>query len=159
MYYTHIITPMCPIILVGDEHWITHLHLDTGAWKRMFHIDVTWIKNDIFFAEIKQQIFEYFNAQRKSFDIKLNPSGTPYQKQVWKQLQNIPYGAIQSYQDIAIKIWNQKASRAIGMANSKNPIPLIIPCHRVIWKNGKLTWFAHGIEIKQKLLELEKEMK
>jgi methylated-DNA-[protein]-cysteine S-methyltransferase len=89
------------------------------------------------------------------FDLKLAPEGTAFQKQIWKQLEEIPYGETCSYQDIALSINKPNACRAIGMANSLNPIPIIIPCHRVIGKNGKLTGYAGGLETKAKLLGLE----
>lgn len=104
-----------------------------------------------------KQLQEYFNGTRKAFDLPLNPKGTDFQKTVWHELQNIPYGQTKCYKDIAIAIGNEKASRAIGLANNKNPIPIIIPCHRVIGKNGKLVGYAGGLDIKEKLLNLEKE--
>lgn len=159
MYYTKMQTHMCDIILVGNEMGLSFLHLDTGDGKRMFEIDKTWIYNNSFFAETIKEIEEYFQGKRKKFTIKLSPVGTDYQKSVWKELTKIPYGHLNSYKDIAVKIKNPKAARSIGMANSKNPLPLIIPCHRVVGINGKLTGFAHGLEIKEKLINFEKMMK
>lgn len=98
---------------------------------------------------------EYFNGQRKSFDLPLNPKGTEFQKKVWNALLNIPYGSTCSYKDIAVNIGNEKACRAVGGANNKNPIFIIIPCHRVIGKNGSLVGYGGGLDIKLKLLELE----
>ena len=102
------------------------------------------------------QLSEYFNGTRKDFDIQTNPIGTKFQLRVWQELQKIPYGKTKSYQDIANNIGNIKACRAVGMANNKNPIAIIIPCHRVIGKNGTLTGYASGLETKEKLLTLEK---
>ena len=147
---------MCEIILVGDENGLCHLHLDTSKGKRIFEIENDWIYNNEFFKETIEQINAYFLGELKSFDIKLNPAGTAYQKKVWGELSNIPFNETCTYKDIAIKIGNPKASRAIGMANRKNPIPLIVPCHRVIGSNGKLTGFAGGLEIKEKLINFEK---
>lgn len=101
------------------------------------------------------QLEAYFKGQLKDFSLPLNPHGTEFMKKVWKQLLNIPYGQTASYKDIATLVGNPKASRAVGMANNKNPIGIIIPCHRVIGANGKLVGYAGGLNIKQKLLDLE----
>lgn len=104
-----------------------------------------------------KQLNEYFSGQRTCFDIPIDPIGTHFQLKVWKALCDIPYGETRCYGDIAAVIGNAKAQRAVGMANNKNPIPIIIPCHRVIGKNGSLTGYAGGIDTKKKLLELEKQ--
>ena len=101
------------------------------------------------------QITEYFDGKRKHFNLPLAPAGTDFQIAVWKALQNIPYGETSSYGEIAAMIGNPKASRAVGMANNRNPIVIIIPCHRVIGSNGSLTGFGGGLELKRQLLELE----
>ena len=103
-----------------------------------------------------QQLDEYFQGKRRQFDLPLGCVGTPFQESVWRELQNIPYGETRSYEDIAVKIGNPKAVRAVGQANNKNPILLMIPCHRVIHKNGDISGFACGIETKKYLLELER---
>ena len=105
---------------------------------------------------IKETLEEYFIKKRKTFDLPLKLEGTDFQKQVWKALLTIPYGKTATYKDIAKIIGNEKASRAVGMANNKNKLPIILPCHRVIGANGDLTGYAGGLEIKQKLLNLEK---
>ena len=105
------------------------------------------------------QLNEYFAGTRKSFDLPLKFDGTEFQKLVWRELQNIPYGKTISYKELAEKTGNIKACRAVGMANNKNPIPIIIPCHRVVGSNGKLTGYAGGLEVKKFLLELEQEYK
>lgn len=158
MYYTRFDTRLCEMILVGDEQGLSHLHLNTGEGKRFFEISDKWTRNDEYFSYTRIQIEEYLSGIRKRFDIKLNPKGTDFQKKVWYQLCNIPYGMVRTYKDIAIATGNSKASRAVGLANSKNPIPLIIPCHRVIGTNGKLTGFAHGLAIKEKIINYEKIM-
>lgn len=106
--------------------------------------------------EAKKQLSEYFSGKRKVFDLPLNPKGTDFQKKVWQALCKIPYGETFSYKKVAQKIGNEKACRAVGMANNKNPIAIIVPCHRVIGENGKLVGYAGGLDIKEKLLELEK---
>lgn len=110
--------------------------------------------NEIIIKTIKQ-LEEYFKGDRKYFDLPLNPKGTEFQKQVWSQLIKIPYGKTKSYKEIAISIGKLKGYRAIGNANNKNPIAIIIPCHRVIGSNNKLTGYAGGLVIKQFLLEHE----
>lgn len=104
-----------------------------------------------------QQLEEYFNGKRYSFSLPLAPSGTQFMQDVWQALITIPYGEVRSYGDIARKIGNPKACRAVGMANNRNPLPIIIPCHRVIGANGKLIGYAGGLGCKEKLLALEKE--
>ncbi|GAA0741436.1 methylated-DNA--[protein]-cysteine S-methyltransferase [Clostridium oceanicum] len=106
-----------------------------------------------------RQLDEYFKGERKSFDFKYELRGTEFQKKVWNALINIPYGETCSYKDIAINIGNEKASRAVGMANNKNPITIVIPCHRVIGANGKLVGYFGGLDMKKGLLKLEKENK
>ena len=101
------------------------------------------------------ELVEYLNGKRKKFTIALNPKGTPFQKKVWEELLKIPYGEVISYQELAKRVGNIKAQRAVGGANNKNPIPIFIPCHRVINKNNKLGGYALGLDIKKYLLELE----
>ena len=102
------------------------------------------------------QLDEYFQGKRTTFSLPFKLTGTPFQLAVWKELQNIPYGQTTSYKEIAQKINKPKACRAVGMANNKNPLPIIIPCHRVICSNGKLIGYAGGLKLKNYLLELEK---
>jgi O-6-methylguanine DNA methyltransferase len=106
--------------------------------------------------EAIKQLNEYFEGKRSSFNLQLAPEGTEFQKKVWNALREIPFGETKSYGEIARIIGNEKASRAVGMANNKNPIMIVIPCHRVIGANGKLVGYAGGIEVKEMLLNLEK---
>lgn len=105
--------------------------------------------------EAARQLKEYLDGSRAQFELPLNPQGTEFQKKVWKALCDIPYGETRSYKQVAEAIGNSKASRAIGMANNKNPIMIFIPCHRVIGSNGKLVGYAGGLDMKEKLLKLE----
>ncbi|MCC7460285.1 MAG: methylated-DNA--[protein]-cysteine S-methyltransferase [Proteobacteria bacterium] len=114
-------------------------------------------KNTATIAQAKKQIAEFLNGKRNSFHLELNPHGTDFQKKVWNALKRIPYGQTRCYQDIARSVGSPKAVRAVGMANNKNPLPLVIPCHRVIGKNGSLVGYAGGIPLKKKLLKLETE--
>ncbi len=102
-----------------------------------------------------QQLAEYFAGERKQFDVPLALRGTPFQLEVWRALQRIPYGETRTYADIARAIGRPTATRAVGGANGANPIPIIIPCHRVIGSNGGLTGFGGGIDVKRRLLDLE----
>ena len=106
--------------------------------------------------EACRQLSEYLKGERKTFDLPLNPKGTDFQKCVWQALCDIPYGETRTYKQIAEAIGNPKAVRAVGMANNRNPITIIVPCHRVIGANGKLVGYGGGLEMKEFLLRLEK---
>jgi len=155
MKYTRFDARFCEIILAGNEKGLCHLHLNTGQGKRRFEVSDTWKQDDAFFSDAREQIQDYFSGKRKRFDLAINPLGTDFQKRVWNELCNIAYGELKSYKEIARAIGNENAARAVGMANSKNPIPLIIPCHRVIGANGNLAGFAHGLDIKKRLIRFE----
>lgn len=107
------------------------------------------------FCTVKNQLFEYFNGERKAFDIPISPEGTLFQQAVWNELCKIPYGKTVTYKDIAKAVGKPKAARAVGNANHNNPIIIVIPCHRVIGSNGSLAGYAYGMEVKQKLLDIE----
>ena len=107
--------------------------------------------------QCKMQLDEYFRGERKTFDLPLAPKGTDFQKKVWNALQKIPYGETKTYGEIAAAVGNPKAARAVGMANNKNPIGIIIPCHRVVGANGKLVGYAGGMDKKEWLLQLERK--
>jgi len=143
-------SPVGKLLLAGDVNGLQRIQ-----FERNIEVDKNWQESQEVFNQTTQQLDEYFAKTRKTFDLKLNPQGTTFQKQVWKRLEKIPFGQTKTYGQIAQEIGNSKASRAIGMANSKNPIPIIIPCHRVIGKNGSLTGFAGGLDVKQQLLSLE----
>lgn len=155
MYYTKFNTRFCEITLAGDEKGLALLHLNTGQGSREFEIQSSWELKPEFFKNTQSQILEYLAGKRAVFEVSLNPAGTEFQKTVWAQLCTIPYNSLASYGDIAKKLGNPKAARAVGAANGKNPIPLIIPCHRVVGADGNLTGFAHGLAIKEKLIALE----
>ena len=121
--------------------------------------DEIQVKDTPILKETEKQLKEYLEGTRKNFTVPLNPKGTKFMKEVWTALQEIPYGEIRTYRQIAERIGKPKAARAVGMANHRNPIPIMIPCHRVIGANGKLVGYALGIERKEFLLRLEKEEK
>jgi methylated-DNA-[protein]-cysteine S-methyltransferase len=111
--------------------------------------------SDTVLAACAAQLTAYFAGKRRHFDLPLAPRGTPFQRSVWAALANIPYGQLRSYRDIAWSIGNPAAVRAVGAANGRNPLPIVVPCHRVIGSNGALTGFAGGLEVKRFLLDLE----
>ncbi len=129
---------------------ITNVYFNNGQILEEFNIEETDL-----LRKAGKELKEYFDGERTEFDIPLEVDGTDFRKSVWKELCNIPYGETCTYGDIAKRIGNPKASRAVGLANNKNRIPIFIPCHRVIGANGKLVGFAGGIEIKKYLLDLE----
>ena len=152
-YYHRIQIKEYDIALVGDEEGINTLFVESDT--RCLVLAEDWIESAEQFHEAEKQLREYFDGSRDSFDLKLNPQGTVFQTAVWEQLQNIPYGELCSYKDVATAVGNPKASRAVGMANNKNPIPIIIPCHRVVGASGKLTGYAHGLDMKKSLIDME----
>ena len=155
MYYCYLETPIGDLLLAGDENALSLVGFPEGSMRRDPEPD--WIFSDKPFAAVREQLTAYFAGERKSFDLQLNPVGTEFQLQVLDELQKIPYGITVSYGDIAKRIGRPKAVRAVGAANGRNPIPIIIPCHRVIGSTGKLTGFGGGIPTKKALLKLELE--
>lgn len=144
-------TPIGEITIAADPTAITHLefHLPESVAASCIPKETPLIRQA--FAELE----EYFQQKRQVFDLLLAPTGTPFQRLVWEALLTIPYGETRSYQEIAAATGNPKACRAVGMANNRNPISIIIPCHRVIGKNGSLVGYGGGLDIKRRLLELE----
>ncbi|MGB9939902.1 methylated-DNA--[protein]-cysteine S-methyltransferase [Methanosarcina sp.] len=153
MYYDIIESPIGPILLAGDKEGLKHLIFLKG--KEKIKILDGWVENKEFFKEISRQLEAYFAGKLKSFDVKLAPECTEFQKSVWYALCEIPYGETRSYKEIAISIGNPMAYRAVGLANNRNPIAIIIPCHRVIGSNGKLMGYASGLDVKEFLLNIE----
>lgn len=149
-YYHYYESPIGKLVIVHNDRGITNLYL-----AHLLQIEDGIQEETNLIKEAVKQLDEYFNGLRQSFDLPLAPAGTHFQQKVWQTLRNIPCGKTYSYKQIAEQIGNSKASRAIGMANNKNPILLLIPCHRVIGANGKLIGFAAGLEMKKYLLTLE----
>lgn len=148
--FAHIYPTIIGKLLIAEENGRLvrvgfNEHLPTGC------TDCRTSLLDKAFAEIG----EYLSGQRRSFDLPVAFKGTPFQQKVWQTLQTIPYGETRSYQEIAVQTGNPKACRAVGQANNKNPIGIIIPCHRVIGKSGKLVGYAGGLNVKEYLLKLE----
>ena len=153
-HYCYYQAPIGDLLLVEENEKLEQLMFPSHYQGKQ--INPQWIKNEKPFTEVVRQLKAYFAGKLHSFSLDINPIGTEFQKRVWQELLKIPYGTTTYYGQLAEKIGNPKASRAVGMANGKNPIPVIIPCHRVIGKNGSLTGFGGGLKIKEQLLQLEK---
>ena len=138
-----------PLLLTTDGTGLTGLHFEPHD------IDDDWENDRASFADVIRQLDEYFAGTRRDFDIPLHPTGTPFQLKVWEQLRAIPYGETISYGALARRVANPNASRAVGLANGRNPIAIIVPCHRVIGADGSLTGYGGGIGRKRFLLGLE----
>ncbi len=155
LLYTEIKSPVGWLLLAGDEARLHEIQFLNG--NRGQSADPEWREDAAPFREVIRQLNSYFAGELKDFDISLAPQGTPFQLDVWRHLMEIPYGQTTSYGELAKRIGNPKACRAVGLANGSNPIPIIIPCHRVIGSNGKLTGYGGGLPIKEKLLALEQK--
>ncbi len=155
MYYTRMNSPIGELLLVADDHGLCEIDFD-GDGGRSMNGDWRERPDHPVLNKTRKQLEEYFAGKRKTFDLPLAPqTGTPFQRRVWKALEAIPYGETQSYGEIARKIRRPRAMRAVGAANGANPIPIVVPCHRVIGANGTLTGYGGGLWRKQKLLALE----
>lgn len=155
MYYCYTSTPIGELLLAGDGEALHCVGFPAGKMRRDPEPD--WIFNEAPFGEAVRQLAEYFNGERKEFDVPLEPSGTEFQVEVLDALARIPYGETVSYADVARKIGRPKAVRAVGAANGRNPLPIFLPCHRVIGSGGDLTGFGGGLDTKAALLRLEAE--
>jgi methylated-DNA-[protein]-cysteine S-methyltransferase len=155
MYYCYLVSPVGDLLLAGDEDALCLVGFSKGSMR--YDPDPDWIFNEKPFAEARRQLKEYFDGERKGFDLPVQLTGTEFQVRVLEELQRIPYGETASYADIAAKIGRPKAVRAVGAANGRNPVPIIVPCHRVIGSRGDLTGFGGGLDTKQALLRLEAE--
>ncbi len=155
MYYCYLETPIGDLLLAGDEEALCLVGFPEGSMRREPQDD--WIYSEKPFKDARAQLTAYFEGGRKTFDLNLNPGGTEFQLEVLDELQKIPYGTTVSYGDIAERIGRPRAVRAVGAANGRNPIPIIIPCHRVIGSSGDMTGFGGGIPTKKALLRLELE--
>jgi methylated-DNA-[protein]-cysteine S-methyltransferase len=153
MSYTTMKSPIGPLTLVGDAGGLRLVHFATGRRPWSPHRD--WIEDRAAFKEVIRQLEAYFEGKLQDFDLPLVLDGTEFQLLVWRNLQKIPYGETISYGQLARRIGSPDAARAVGLANGSNPIPIIIPCHRVIGSNGDLTGFGGGLPVKKKLLALE----
>jgi methylated-DNA-[protein]-cysteine S-methyltransferase len=152
--YTYLESPIGTLLLAGDSNGLQQILFSTDG--RPARPDPAWEEDPSTLAEVIRQLKAYFAGELETFGLPLAPQGTSFQQKVWSELQKIRYGTTISYGELARRIGNPKASRAVGLANGSNPIPIVIPCHRVIGSNGKLTGYGGGLPIKEKLLALEK---
>ena len=149
-----ITSPVGPLYLVASANALNGVYFVKQAFKSLSKLDLTRPECKIL-QRAAQQLKEYFAGQRKRFDITYDLDGTIFQKQVWAQLAKIPFGTTVSYRDIARRIKNPKAVRAVGSANGKNPVCIMVPCHRVISADGTIGGYSGGLPTKRKLLQLE----
>jgi len=153
VYYTRFESPVGPLLLAGDAKALRRVSFESSKHSAPPQPD--WKLNRVPFAEVIRQLQAYFRGELREFELPLAMDGTEFQLRVWNELRAIPYGETISYAQLAGRIGNSKAVRAVGLANGNNPIPIIVPCHRVIGSDGSLTGFGGGLPTKKMLLELE----
>ncbi|HSE41542.1 MAG TPA: methylated-DNA--[protein]-cysteine S-methyltransferase [Acidobacteriota bacterium] len=149
--YSNFRSPIGALLIAENNAGVIAIHFPNGKER----IEPSWKQVDHLQSGITEQLDEYFRGERFDFDVPLVPQGTPFQLRVWNALQKIPYGETISYLDLAKRIGSPQAVRAVGAANGANPLPIVIPCHRVIGHNGKLVGYGGGLEIKKHLLSME----
>lgn len=153
-YYRHVQSPVGPLLLAASDAGLRTIEFDASQHPVQRGDD--WQPGDHpLLAATATQLREYFDGTRRAFDLPLAPEGTDFQQRVWQTLATIPYGQTISYAELASRVGKPSASRAVGAANGRNPLPIVLPCHRVIGTNGSLTGFGGGLPVKRFLLELE----
>jgi methylated-DNA-[protein]-cysteine S-methyltransferase len=155
-YYSDINSPLGRIFVQGDGEFLTGLF--TSQHKGRPGPDASWQQSDAAFAALRRQLAEYFAGERQRFDLPLKLAGTPFQQLVWQELAKIPFGTTISYGELARRVGQPTAFRAVGHANGRNPVSIIVPCHRVIGANGKLTGYGGGLDKKEWLLGWERRV-
>jgi methylated-DNA-[protein]-cysteine S-methyltransferase len=153
MLYTTIDSPIGELLLAGDGQALHHLSMQHG--RRPLKLDASWQRDDAAFTDVVEQLTDYFAGARRTFDVPLILAGNPFERRVWDELLGIPYGETASYGLIAKRLGQPDAARAVGLANGRNPVAVIVPCHRVIGADGSLTGYGGGLERKRLLLDLE----
>jgi len=153
-YYSQMESPVGVLTMSGDDNALTGLHMHEQKYRPSFAQECE--RNDRVFREVRDQLSAYFAGKLRAFDVPVAGAGTEFQKAVWKELLTIPFGATQTYGELAKRLGDANASRAVGAANGRNPIGIIVPCHRVVGANGSLTGYAGGLERKQWLLAHER---
>jgi methylated-DNA-[protein]-cysteine S-methyltransferase len=153
MLYTTMGSPIGELLLVGDGETLSGLYMQDG--RKPTQIATDWTESAASFTDVKRQLEEYFAGERTTFEVRLAAEGAPFEREVWHALEEIPYGETVSYGEIARRVGQPTAARAVGTANGRNPIAVIVPCHRVIGADGSLTGYGGGLERKRLLLELE----
>ena len=153
LFYTSIDSPIGELLLLGDGEELHGLYMQNG--RKPARIAPQWQRSAAPFAEVLAQLREYFAGERVAFDVPLAMHGSGFELKVWRALVGNPYGETASYGEIAARVGQPSAARAVGLANGRNPIAVIVPCHRVIGADGTLTGYGGGLERKRLLLELE----
>ena len=153
MRYSLFDSPIGPLVLSGGDEALTGLAFSDS--KKAPEIDSSWTRDDGAFAEVARQLRAYFAGELSHFVLELAPRGTPFQQRVWQALRSIPYGSTTTYGKLAVALGDPRAARAVGLANGRNPIPIVLPCHRVIGADGSLTGYGGGMQRKQWLLAHE----
>lgn len=152
-WYVTMDSPFGAVCLVGTEAGLTRVDFQRG--DRPVRLDPTWQGNTGVLDSAKRQLQEYFQGQRRQFKLPLAPDGTPFQQRVWQEIQRIPFGTTLTYRELARRLGMPGAARAVGHANGRNPLAIVIPCHRLIGSDGQLRGYAGGIALKQRLLQHE----
>jgi methylated-DNA-[protein]-cysteine S-methyltransferase len=155
MIYTTIDSPVGELLVAGDGVRISHLSFLGPGARRPPAPPPSWRHEPEGFTPLGEQLAEYFAGARRSFEVELDLQGTEWERRVWEALLRIPYGETRSYGQIAEELGSVRACRAVGVANARNPVAIVVPCHRVIGANGSLTGFGGGLERKRSLLDLE----
>jgi methylated-DNA-[protein]-cysteine S-methyltransferase len=155
IFFTHLPSQVGELLLVGDDDGLRGLFMP-GDRDLPVAPEPTWVRDDERFADAAEQLREYFAGERTAFELDLAPRGTTFQLAVWEALRAIPYGETVSYAELAVSMGRPDAVRAVGAANGRNPLSIVVPCHRVIGADGSLTGFSAGLEAKRTLLDLER---
>jgi methylated-DNA-[protein]-cysteine S-methyltransferase len=156
-FFTNIESPLGPLFVQGDGQFVTGLFMrEQSGWLGP---EASWQNSDAALVAAAEQLAEYFAGERQAFDVPLRLVGTAFQQRVWRELVKIPFGTTIAYAELARRVGRPTASRAVGHANGRNPISIIIPCHRVVGADGTLTGYAGGLEKKQWLLDFERQTK
>ncbi|MCH7662833.1 MAG: methylated-DNA--[protein]-cysteine S-methyltransferase [Chloroflexi bacterium] len=155
MNFTTMGSPLGPILLASDTDGLRLINFQTGS--RTVAISPDWQENAEVFSDTVAQLGAYFMGDLTEFELTLSPQGSPFYREVWRELERIPYGRTLSYGELAERVGRPKAARAVGAANGRNPLPIVIPCHRVIGRDGSLTGYGGGLRFKKALLELERK--
>jgi methylated-DNA-[protein]-cysteine S-methyltransferase len=150
MWFDEFQTPVGPLVVAADDEGLRHVLFENGKYGARGRD--SWTRDAQALREPREQILAYFAGERRRFDLPLRPLGTPFQVKVWTTLATIPFGATWSYGELAVRIGAPTAVRAVGAANGRNPLPIVLPCHRVIGADGRLTGFGGGLPMKQFLL-------
>jgi methylated-DNA-[protein]-cysteine S-methyltransferase len=153
LLHTTIESPIGDLLLLGDGDALRGVYMQAG--RKPVRVADAWQAADEPFAQARSQLEQYFAGERTSFDLPLAAEGSEFERRVWRALEDIPFGETQSYGEVAERIGAPGAARAVGLANGRNPISIVVPCHRVIGANGTLTGYGGGLERKRFLLELE----